>query len=504
MSVEQGWVSFVMDRAELAWEQSLSALQVWLWLGLKQAFFFSVNHPFWTLFALVWAAPGLALRLLYEVYSVPGSVLALMSPVLADPPPPPALFDYMSIERYAWICSVVVLLLTVIVLILRPRRVVRVCEHGFVVEKSVDGSIPIQCPPSDLQGVVWTVREGKRSRQGVFFRVADYLYLVGHTFLGAERVILEYKGKEQDLTAVPEEVDFDFYRVAYEPFSHWQMASGKFPKRSAPTFAQVHNGTVATFGLVKPSPTVGYVDYSGTTLPGFSGAPYLVGKTIVGVHVGCGAVNLGLDGAHITSVLRGKFRPEAGSESTMTDPDSYYANQDQDKPVEYRMMANEMYEVRIGDQYRLYDEDEFEDLQRRHKRQGRAGFVPAYKAEAAAPVVAKFTHRDSENCLRPAVPVIQAAGPCLTSEPVTAPIQNTRPTEETILKRLSQLENLVTDGLASIRVQQKQASAPISEEVLSLVKELQRLGIGQKTLTRARKMLRSGSLEDLRKNASSF
>lgn len=482
--------TFVFDRVEVAWRRGLGTALYAAWNILLWLIRFSYRHYIIMSVVLLYVAPEFVLAVLNFLFELR---LGVKFPRFSTPTPVPVEPLPKDLNEYVWRIAAVFFACTTIILVLRPRKVVRLCEHGFMVERSVDGSVPVQSPPPDLQGEVWTVSNGKRLRQGVFFRVSDRLYLAEHCILGADKVFLVYKGKEQELVDRPTIVDFDFVSVPYEPFSHWQMASGKFPKRSSATFASVHNGTVCTYGLVKPGSTVGYVDYSGTTLPGFSGAPYLLGKIVVGVHLGSGTTNMGLDGASISVLVAGRVTPEGGSAIT-TDLTEIYDNQHHDDPISWRFMANEMYQVKVKGQFRLYDEDEFKKLQRKHELKFGTQ-IPKYEGDSAE---AKFTFQDQENCLRPAVPVMQAAGPCSTSQLDAVRPPKPLTLEQTILNRLDMLEKKITAGPAPTPVQPKPVSPSISEEVLSLVSELQKLNVGLKTFHKAKqRLMRSASQEEL-------
>nr|QJI53804.1 MAG: hypothetical protein 1 [Solemoviridae sp.] len=359
----------------------------------------------------------------------------------------------MSFWSFVMVYAVCVTIL-LLFMILKPKRVVRVCEHGFVVEKAVAGSELMNAPAPDFIGTVYTESAGVKSRQGVFFRVADHLYLVKHTILGADKVWLKYKNEVILLEGVLEDIDLDFARVRYAPFSGWQMGSGKFVKRSAPTFAQVHNGDVLTMGEVKAAPTVGYVTYSGSTLPGFSGAPYYVGKQIVGIHMGAGAVNLGLDGAHVASLIAGVFKAEGGAFTT--DPEELYKEMMQKgDEMEYRIMANGAYQVRMGGHYRTYDEETFDRISGRVAK--RSSGV-AYDAEAAG---ASFTYQDSENYQEPAATVMEAAGPSSIEPHLSVLLMSMQETLQTVSNRLASLEKVSTNGPERIPVRPSLASQSI-------------------------------------------
>lgn len=69
----------------------------------------------------------------------------------------------------------------------------------------------------------------------------------------------------------------------------------------------------ASEGSLSRFSSPGMLEYSGSTLPGYSGAPYYVGDTIYGIHSGVSGssgVNIGISSAVLAVELRKKFVPE--------------------------------------------------------------------------------------------------------------------------------------------------------------------------------------------------
>ncbi|APG75823.1 hypothetical protein 1 [Hubei sobemo-like virus 12] len=64
---------------------------------------------------------------------------------------------------------------------------------------------------------------------------------------------------------------------------------------------------VRTSGLLKKNRSMFYVSYHGSTAKGFSGAPYVQGRNIYGMHMGSttGTHNMGLDATYIQAMVRG-------------------------------------------------------------------------------------------------------------------------------------------------------------------------------------------------------
>lgn len=61
-----------------------------------------------------------------------------------------------------------------------------------------------------------------------------------------------------------------------------------------------------TMGMLKPNKMNFYVTYMGTTLPGFSGAPYVSKNRVYGMHIGANGDNIGLDGTYVEQLVSSK------------------------------------------------------------------------------------------------------------------------------------------------------------------------------------------------------
>lgn len=59
-----------------------------------------------------------------------------------------------------------------------------------------------------------------------------------------------------------------------------------------------------SIGFLQTHPQFGYVTYTGSTIKGFSGAPYYFGRMIFGMHLGSGSTNIGYDAAFLRAELQ--------------------------------------------------------------------------------------------------------------------------------------------------------------------------------------------------------
>lgn len=65
---------------------------------------------------------------------------------------------------------------------------------------------------------------------------------------------------------------------------------------------EICNGTQKSYGPLKTSQVFGEVLYSGSTVAGFSGAPYFAGRFVYGMHVGASSVNFGYEASWLKTV----------------------------------------------------------------------------------------------------------------------------------------------------------------------------------------------------------
>lgn len=277
-------VEWVQVRFSLAWFQGISAGFFWALSALLALKDLVIAWPWMVWVFGAWVGPQRLFSWIYWMWAPReflSAVFTWREPEIADHPSLIRSAADNAIFLYAIVVTVALVLV-----IIKPRKVQRMCEHGFMVEKAVAGSEPINGPKPSFQGEVYVVKDGVETRMGVFFRVDDHLYMPEHVILAADKVYLHYNGRKLEMLEKPRQVDLDLVRVSYAPFCTMEMGAGKFVKRSVPSFVQVHNGDKMTYGQLRRTTTVGYVEYTGTTLPGFSGAPYYAGRVIMGVHLG--------------------------------------------------------------------------------------------------------------------------------------------------------------------------------------------------------------------------
>lgn len=175
-------------------------------------------------------------------------------------------------------------------------------------EAVVQGSTLLPAAVPKFQCYIVSVDQaGKATYIGSGFRVRNAVYTVRHNLsaIPSECELYIYSRNGVDKACVP--VDqwlkaskYDLASVVLDPkvLSRLQLCSAKLPKEPLHNtqYVQISSDKNATTGLLRGSETTcGEVDYHGSTLPGFSGAPYYSGPTVFGIHVGVNGSNFGYD-----------------------------------------------------------------------------------------------------------------------------------------------------------------------------------------------------------------
>lgn len=216
---------------------------------------------------------------------------------LADLP-----WERSIIEFYRGILYVVVLIFGYIT---GMWGVLGTSKMGFlrILETARRGSRPTRM---DKPRMVADVTAADGTYLGQCFRVGDRLITAWHVVSHYDYVYVHSSVAAERVTFV-RKYDLDLADAPYS--TRLCMPSGKWETIDAKTYVMV-GSTVsgvwqATVGpLEHNTGEFGTVEYSGTTLPGFSGSPYYMGKSIYGMHLCGGTQNLGWDGSYLKTFYR--------------------------------------------------------------------------------------------------------------------------------------------------------------------------------------------------------
>ncbi|APG75801.1 hypothetical protein 1 [Hubei sobemo-like virus 14] len=248
-------------------------------------------------------------------------------------------------------------------------------------ESTMPGSpfVPVSKLPKFQCMVLGNSRAGADPVQvGVAFRFEDWIVTAWHVVECCSEMWLSVEGETVPIS----KSSFDHLEgdIAYAPFSKdlGRLGLSKPKIRTAGTgrfdeaYVQVAGGSPLsqTNGALKPSRSFGYVRYTGSTKPGFSGAPYYQHVFVYGMHLGGGTENLGLDATYLHSMLL------ATRESTPDILDKVMFGR---QPIAVRSFGNK-YMAKTGSGYKNIMYEDYVEL----SNQGRswADMVEDYEGEA--------------------------------------------------------------------------------------------------------------------------
>lgn len=189
----------------------------------------------------------------------------------------------------------------------------------FIPERAIQGSPLTPCKelPTFVAFIHGINSDGSEDMVGVGFRAENAFITAAHNLTGYENVkIISNTAVVELSTSTFETFPFDdlaFAKMSDRDFSILGLSKGKLLDHAVteayPLMCQAFGpGTPASFtiGAVSQVANFGKVTYAGTTTSGFSGTPYIQHKNVVGMHLGAGMVNLGLDAAYIALKLSKK------------------------------------------------------------------------------------------------------------------------------------------------------------------------------------------------------
>lgn len=153
-----------------------------------------------------------------------------------------------------------------------------------------------------------------------------------------------------------------------------------------------------TIGMLKPTNVFGILEYTGTTFPGYSGAPYIASaRTVVAMHLSGGTSNLCYASAYISMRLsrmmgveteeddddsiipekkKGKNKVGRGSTRKRKSADWYSEELGPDTKIKVRRSRHDPteWEVELNDHYYVMAEDEYANFYR-HAKSKRAWHI---------------------------------------------------------------------------------------------------------------------------------
>lgn len=227
-----------------------------------------------------------------------------------------------------------------------------------------EGSPLLTLAPLPFMFGVYGVRKGSKTLLGTGWRYGNNLVTAAHVVMDRsfEKVVIQNLVKKSFFeTKAWVQLAADVAICDYE--QRMELSSAKIDTVSRSANVMVYaarssqNGSV---GLLKhiPSTALGFLEYTGSTLPGFSGAPYFNGVRVLGLHAGGGTVgNYGLSASYIDMLIKSRQRLE----SSELDMIRRMLKTAKIEDVDYHQGLDET-QVRIGGRYVVLDNEEFSQL----------------------------------------------------------------------------------------------------------------------------------------------
>lgn len=233
-------------------------------------------------------------------------------------------------------------------------------------------------------------------KAGVGFQVEEGFFTAAHVIEGALKVEVSRNGKSVVLS--PEEFEHvkagDCVRVP-RILTEINISSGKLSQASLDEgqlmMAVCHNGTLSSCGPLKPAAEFGCVNYHGSTTQGFSGSPYYMHKTIFGLHLGAGTVNLGIEAAYIQNCLIKKESSEDYFSNLLRKGAKHRFRRDPHDPDEIVVNIHGKYHRMDADEYQRLIENSME-----YEYNEDTGDFEAFKKGGRGRGKKSYTYRDLE------------------------------------------------------------------------------------------------------------
>lgn len=300
---------------------------------------------------------------------------------------------------------------------------------------------------------------------GMGFRVDDYLVTVYHNVDGASAIrVSNARGVEEikgGLGAFKQyETDIAVALVDGSVFSKLGVTTAKLSSamalKSSGCYGQIVGGKIhqQSAGMIMPCDAFGYVRYSGSTLSGFSGAPYGMGKRVLGMHVGAHTDNIGYDAAFLELLLRSR---KESSEEWLED--EIEKMEMMGRKVQARrspMDPSEAY-IKLHGRFHVWDVSDMGDLARFHWVEA---FEDKYDYESYK------DQGNSNGALRGPVSALAA------QRTDNALKHSSQKCAETLFKRQTGQMNQLLDPQESTPAPQDEVSPSIDDTIKKLEKEL--------------------------------
>lgn len=275
-----------------------------------------------------------------------------------------------------------------------------------------------------FQCEVYGVVGSKTYPLGQAFLVKEGLMTAYHVLYDVDSVVLK-KG-EAEIQVEKEDFELKDSDLAILNFPQQYAQKLGMTQAKLHSFALTEKGGLTaqivafgqrSFGFLNSYDQFGYAKYSGSTIKGFSGAPYYLNKTVYGMHLGGNIDNLGYDSSFIVSILRPSktiVRSQEGSDDWLIEQ----AERSTDFQYEQSPFNPDEIRVRINGKYHMVDPEVFHVLRDRVHAKGRKYVdmdleAMSVNSESSLPLCPRnaMTFNDSGNLIRAPAVVAGARGP---------------------------------------------------------------------------------------------
>lgn len=176
--------------------------------------------------------------------------------------------------------------------------------------------------------------------------------------------------------------------------------------------AQVVAFGYRSFGFLNCFEQFGYCCYGGSTLKGFSGAPYYLNKIVYGMHLGGSNDNLGYESAYLRSVLRPSktiVKTHEGSDDWLLEQ----AEKGKEFTYERSPYDPDEYRIKLHGRYHMVDTETLHLMQARAEAKPRAEIAYDFESKPVEdlPLCPRgaLNFKDSGNLMR--APAVVAGAP---------------------------------------------------------------------------------------------
>lgn len=268
----------------------------------------------------------------------------------------------------------------------------RAADMPFLPESVREGSEFITAPPPRYVLGLYLERldaNHKEMREyiGTAWRYGDFIVTAAHVFhsLARVRISRDWESREQlfartydgDFVVLP--ADEGDWVELHTDIVAWQIPSGHSIRskvssaRIGAVSAKAHyvqawagfDGANMSMGLLETvKEAFGLLKYTGSTRAGFSGAPYVAGPHVLGMHGGGGRMNYGYPAEFIKALLLRIKKPE---DSTLAAIAKALSATTRRAEVVWQKVTPDEYQLQVGGQYFMVDEEEWMDLLREER-----------------------------------------------------------------------------------------------------------------------------------------